>query len=1303
MVSTKQRFSEHVSPQKIMTKKSIYIYILVSFINAQFVFAQSNSDNFSQIAHTPGELIVRLRPAASSKQLEALSRKLGAVSVSPVFSPTTPAGQHPRLRRNYLIRFPAEWSLEPLQRRYARHPVIEAVETNRLNRPCAEIVPNDPNYGEQWNLALMNMPQAWHIEQGNPEVTVAVVDGGIDMQHPEFRSQLWRNVGEIPRNGIDDDRNGYVDDLNGWDFSDAPTLPGNGDWKVRDNAPEDEIGHGTHVSGIIAAEANNRIGIAGIAWQCRLMPLRADFKYGGGGYLQNDDVAAAIVYAADNGAQVVNMSWGDTVNAFIIEDAVEYAYAHGCVMIAAAGNVGAVGSWYPAGLKTVISVAGLSDERQLSSDSNFGATIDIAAPGDEILSTYLNGAYQNLSGTSMAAAHVSGVAALVVSKNPDYTNEEVQETLIRTADPLFISDLVGAGSLNAYAALTSPTELIVQIDTARMFSQDAASSNIEKIEIFGSAGGVGFTEYWLEYGISEVPDLWFPLGTVKTKPKFNICLHKWDTSDLAEGKYTVRLSVKSKIGEIRRDRTVVEVNRTAPLILRHASQAWFSGNSVASVIVWETDEVSIGEIEIFQLNRDISRTVRSDSENLLHIINLSDLGISAGAYMYRLLVKNRAGVLRIDDNNGALYVVEVQDAPIYPLYLLQGTSAERALHAVDTPVDINRNGRLELITAEIGTNLAQIFEIEDNGRFRRIFSFTDPFLPRTIADTDNDGLIEILCNSPDGMFLLEQPAQGEFPTERIWEAPGQWGITIADADTDGTPEIFTRDDTTNSISVYEADGDNNYRNTATLENPTLGSNGISANFATGDFDSDEQTDILIGDNDGDIFIYETVGDNQYRHTWTTTLPEGIPELFAAGDMDGDGKAEFAICGKTGTKVGTIGLDSRYNHWLLTVFTSDGDDTYRPVWTQRIRDVRDGGNGMTIADANNDGRNELCIAVAPNFYLVQYDGVDYRPIWHHAATNTFSPIVADLNTDGANVLLFNSNNTLTAFATPPTSNLPLRSRAPWGITAKPVDSTSIQLSWQPVQNAVTYTLYRGESESSLKQIREGIQETDFTDTGLTTGQTYWYALISRNIKGIFSGQSTPVSVVATGRPRLRDAVYSPPNQLSLTFDKPMGISATYTGRYRLHKQDDMESGLESHTPRSAILDKTRKRVVLTFPPEVFHTGNGHQIEVLQLSDIYGADLEDDARMLTITLPVPKLAETIVYPNPAECDQVTFDNLPVGTHIYIYDVSGTCIASFAKTERERDKKVWDLSGISSGIYIYVLSSDTDSRVGKLSVIR
>ena len=410
--------------------------------------------------------------------------------------------------------------------------------------------------------------------------------------------------------------------------------------------------------------------------------------------------------------------------------------------------------------------------------------------------------------------------------------------------------------------------------------------------------------------------------------------------------------------------------------------------------------------------------------------------------MYRLLVENRAGFLRIDDNNEALYEIETQNARIHPLHLSRVTFAEHGLHVVATPVDMDRNGRLELVAVEMDTGLAQIFEIQANGKFESIFSFTESLWPRAVSDTDGDGRIEILCNTLDTVFLLEQPAQGEFPTARIWEARGNWSRTIIDADADGTDEIFARDDATNSIFVYEANGDNNHRNVAILENPTFGNNRLSANFATGDFDGDGRIEILAGDEEGDIFLYEAIGDNQYKQTWTHTLTEGKPQLFAAGDMNGDGRSEFAICAKTGIAIGNTPLDLRYHHWLLTLFASEGNDAYRLVWTQRIRDVRDGGNGMTIADANNDGQNELCMAVPPNFYLIQYDGISYRPIWHHPATSTFNPVVTDIDGDGVNALLFNSDNVLAVFEVSPSSSSELGSflSAPWGITAKPIDES-----------------------------------------------------------------------------------------------------------------------------------------------------------------------------------------------------------------------------------------------------------------------
>ena len=1300
-----------------MRKKSICLYFFLFFLNSHFIFAQSNSDDFLHITDTPGELIVRLHPDVSSERFEKFSDRLGALSVFPILPPTTPVGPHYRLNRTYLIRFPMEWKLEPLRQRYERHPAVEAVEVNRLNRLFSETLPNDPNFTEQWNLSVLNMLQAWNIEQGKPQVTIAVVDSGIATLHPELRSQLWENADEIPGNGIDDDGNGYVDDRNGWDFSDAPTLPGSGDWTVRDNDPEDETGHGTHVSGIIAAKANNGVGIAGIAPNCRLMPLRASFKFGGGTHLQNDDLAAAIVYAADNGAQVINMSWGDTVRAFVIEDAIEYAYHRGCVLVGAAGNSSAAGSYYPAALKPVISVAGIGQEKQLYDGSNFGATISIAAPGEEILSTALNGKYQKRSGTSMAAAHASGVAALVLSASQGATNIEIQERLIGTAKPLFITEFVGAGSLDAHAALTTSTLLVAKINAQRTLQQDLDAVEIigaqianevifDRVEVIGSAGGAEFSEYWLEYGIGEVPNLWYPLGTLKTEPQFNACLYKWDTSNLAEGKYTLRLSVKSEDGDIKRAKVVVDVIHETPIIVKHEAQPWLAGSKFNTVVMWETKALTTGKIEIYDANGNINRTVYSDAENLLHFVNISDLGVSPDVYMYQLAVKSSIGEPHIDSNNGRLYQIEVHDPPIFMSHFSQVASIDSRLHTVVSPVDINRNGRLEIFAVEMDTGASHILEIADNGTYKEIFTFPESLWIWAAADTDNDGLIEVLCNASGVTFLLEQPAPGEFPTERTWEANGHWSRTIADADADGRPEIFARNDTTNAISVYEAVGDNNYRIVTTFENPLWGNSGISANFATGDFDGDGRIEILAGDNDGRVFVYEATGNNQYKQTWVSTLTEGTPQLFAAGDLDGDGNDEFAICAKTGTQIGTIDLDIRYYHWLITVFKSDGDNSYRSVWTQRIRDVRDGGNGMTIADANNDGRDELCIAVSPNFYLVQYDGIEYQPIWHHTATSTFNPVVADLNGNGANALLFNNDNALTVFESlvSSTSQLSVPFSAPSGITVKPVDERSIQLTWQEVTDAVTYTLYRGEVEDAQEKIRDGIRETHFTDTGLTTGKTYWYTIASRNSSGALSKQSMSISVVPTRRPRLLTALLSPPNQLLLTFDKPMGVSATHAGRYLLRGKENWENGSDHYAPRSAILDKTQKRVMLTFTPEVFRTGNRYQIEVSQLSDIYGADLAEDARVLTIMIPAPTLAEVIVYPNPvAACNQVTFDKLPAGTNIYIYDVSGSRIASFTRTEYERDRKVWELSGISSGVYIYVLSSEAEQRVGKLSVIR
>lgn len=1189
--------------------------------------------------NAPGELLVQVRAETDVAKLHGT----GVASVTPVFSPDTRAGKHPLLRRSYLVQFhlvgePSLSRLEQLRERYENYPWVETAQFNRLNRFCVasdeqsdeQVEPTEPRYEEQWNLRALNLPKAWAIEQGTPEIIVAVVDSGIDRQHPELRSQLWQNPNEIADNGVDDDRNGYVDDINGWDFSDAPTMPGRGDWTERDNSPDDESGHGTHVAGIIAAEPNNGIGIAGIAWGCRLMPLRAGFISGGGAFLQSDDVAAAIVYAADNGAHVINLSLGDTVNVFVIQDAVAYAYQRGCVLVAAAGNDATAGSYYPAALDTVISVAAIGENGRLSGLSNFGATIDIAAPGDNILSTDLDGQFQVKFGTSMAAAHISGVVALLLSANPACSNTEIRQTL--TASSLTPQNvLVGAGVPDTHLALTTSTGLVAQLSiTYRM----------PVIAIYGSAGGANFAEYRLDFGRGETPEAWGPVIPPRTEPKFNALLHEWDVSGLADGPYTLRLRVipeerspvnahpklKQRVpAEPRRpitEKIVVEINHKAPTLSKHDASAWFAGDRVEPVITWQTEALTIGEVEIFSLGASAPlRIARTDSVNHRHLIYLSQLGLPPSAFAYRLITKNRSGVQTIDDNAGNLYPIEGIVARIPNSGFTQVASAERSLHAIVAAADMNGNGKRELIAVETeasGWFPPHLFEADADRTYRQVFTLSEPMRPWDAADTDGDGLIEILGHALSGTFLLEQPAQGEFPAVRTWEAPELWGGTIEDLDRDGTPEIFSRDAATASIAVYEAIGNNSYRNIATLKNPTDGGNNMSTSFATGDFDGDGRMEILAGDADGALFVYEAIGNNRYEPVWQSTLPEGRPQLFAAGELNGDGRAEFAV----GAKMWTEDSDPGRYHWLITIFSQTGfaqtdDDIYRAVWHQRIQNARDGGNGLTIADADNDGRNELCIAVWPNFYIVQYDGTDYAPVWHHPASSTANPIVTDVDGDGANELLFNSDGVLSVFA----------------------------------------------QHSDTEEAVEIAQGT----------------------------LSAP--------PRLTSAVYSPPNQLLLDFDKPMGTSATQVGRYRFLHLD----ATVVNAPQSAILDKTQQRVVLTFPPGTFQSGGRYQLETFQITDIHGTPIAEDARTLTVVLAVPTLADAFVYPNPTRCNQVTFVNLPVATRIGIYDVNGNRIASLTTTAFDAGKKSWHVAGISSGVYIYLLETDTEQRVGKVSIVR
>ncbi|MFH2066324.1 MAG: S8 family peptidase [Pseudomonadota bacterium] len=338
-------------------------------------------------------------------------------------------------------------------------------------KPAAAISgtsPNDSLFSQQWGLnnintldADINILEAWDIEPGDPNVIVAIIDMGFDLTHSDLQNNLWKNPGEIPENGIDDDRNGYIDDIIGWDFvnqSEGDEDDGN-DYKDEDNDPTlSQSSHGNEVFGVIGATMNNAIGIAGVTGRCKMMLIRAGYiNTQGKAVLSGSSIIKGIIYATDNGASIINISSGSNKYSNSYHDVLKYAIDHGVVITCSAGNEGSNTPVYPAAysLDGLISVGASTDEDQPARFSNWGDWVDVSAPGQHIVSTMNNDRYGQIHGTSFSAPIVAGIAALLVSHYPDWTPAQIHDRIMATVDVReSLKDAnATSGRVNAYRAL----------------------------------------------------------------------------------------------------------------------------------------------------------------------------------------------------------------------------------------------------------------------------------------------------------------------------------------------------------------------------------------------------------------------------------------------------------------------------------------------------------------------------------------------------------------------------------------------------------------------------------------------------------------------------------------------------------------------------------------------------------------------------------------------------------------------------------------------------------------------------------
>ncbi|MBI9033521.1 MAG: S8 family serine peptidase [Bacteroidales bacterium] len=380
-------------------------------------------------------------------------------------------------------------------------------------------VPNDPLYlsGDQAYLDAIHAPEAWDIVTGDTTQIIAIIDTGVDWDHPDLDDNIWTNWDEIPDNGIDDDNNGYIDDTRGWDYIN------------NDNDPNDDNSHGTHCAGIAAAEGNNGIGMCGVAWNSRILPVKVLQSTGSG---NSTDFAAGIEYAADNGATVISMSLGSYGESMLVKTALENAYAgtgdgEGSILVGAAGNDGykidppfppfpIYAPMYPGCYSFVLGVEASDNVGELAVFSNMDLTGPVAytnifahnyetrSPGVGILSCKPNGSYWNKSGTSMACPEVAGTVALMRQHQPDQSGEIIFAKLIQ-----------GSGSMiNIYNSLTltlQPDLVYVGytiVDTLPGCDRDGCADAGETIEVFltvKNAGGQA-DSVWTKLRFAEFED-----------------------------------------------------------------------------------------------------------------------------------------------------------------------------------------------------------------------------------------------------------------------------------------------------------------------------------------------------------------------------------------------------------------------------------------------------------------------------------------------------------------------------------------------------------------------------------------------------------------------------------------------------------------------------------------------------------------------------------------------------------------------------------------------------------------------------
>ena len=852
---------------------------------------------------------------------------------------------------------------------YQNDPNIKVVEPDYLVNILT--IPDDPyysssgswgqSYPDLWGIHKINSEYAWDQTVGSPSIIVADIDTGVDRNHEDLRDNMWVNTGEVPDNGIDDDGNGYVDDYYGWD------------WVNDDNDPMDDHGHGTHCAGTIAAVGNNSIGVVGVSPNSKIMALKF-LNSGGSGYLS--DAVEALQYASDMGARVSSNSWGGSGTSAMLDDAIQYVHDQGMVVVVAAGNSNADAlDFTPASSDRAITVAASDYNDAKASFSNWGQKIDVAAPGVDILSTKaavcpmcnddrtVGTYYCRVSGTSMATPHVAGLAALILSMDPDLTNEDVRQ-LIRTG----AVDLGAQGKDRDFGYGRIDADGSISLSTATplapMITSPGSRTVVygQALRINGSVLGPDFASYTVEAGAGRDPVQWETLAT-STSQVINGTLATVDTTQLKEGIHIFRVtaigtdgkSYQFQVHDLEVDNFDADI--AYPVSLVSQGNIDILGNAqTKNALLFDHYTLEWGEGTSPAVYSNSGFTLNNDGQQPVNNNNLGTWdtsGLTHGqVYTLRLTVTADNGLA---SQYTTTLTLDTDLVSGWPKLISKGSSM--ISEATPTIADLDNDGVSEVIITSPG-NKIYVFRKDGTDFPGFPVSVTGGFTwPANAADLDNDGNKEIIAAAvtssgtskvyiirSDGTFYPGWPQ----PVHVIAQRDGDGTPTIADLDGDGNKDLVVIDPYYKKMHAYQLDGSELAGFPKALPFDTLEFPGVPAIV---DLDNDGNPEIAYGLKNK-FYLFDNQGNVLPGWPFVAPLYNGRTINFesapATGDIDGDGNLEVIAIAHDG------GITTPVYAWKK-------DGSLVPNWPMDAGSVAYGHSPMNspaVADVDNDGKDEV---------------------------------------------------------------------------------------------------------------------------------------------------------------------------------------------------------------------------------------------------------------------------------------------------------------------------------------------------------